>query len=150
MAMMKSRLKLTANTWMKSKFLRQMFQKQLNRLISNRKKRTFSLIDLADSGPEQSKTLDEVSVYILMNIEHVKEEGKRFLNDDYSELKFWFSRKRQHPALYTCAERVLATLVSSSPSERVFCAVKLLVTENRSRLSSNILEYIIVTRSLTK
>ena len=71
------------------------------------KKRTFSLIDLADSGPEQNKPLDGVSVYNLMNLAQVKEEGQRFLNDDYSVLKFWFNRKRQHPALYAVAARVL-------------------------------------------
>ena len=38
-------------------------------------KRTFSLIELADSVQEQNKRLDEVSVYNLMNLAHVKEEG---------------------------------------------------------------------------
>ena len=44
----------------------------------------------------------------------------------------------------------LATPVSSSASERVFSAVKLLVTKNRSRLSGSILEDIIFIRSLTE
>ena len=114
------------------------------------KKRTFSLIDLADSGREQNKPLGEVSVYNLMNLAHVKEEGQRFLNDDYSVLKFWFNRKRQHSVLYAVAARVLATPFSSSASERVFSVVKSLVTENQSRPTSNILEDIIAIRSLTE
>ena len=114
------------------------------------KKRRSSHIDFADSGPEQNKPLDEVPVYNLMNLAHVKEEGQRFLNDDYSVLKFWFNRKRQHTALYAVAASVLATPVSSSASERYLSGVKLLVTENRSRLTSNILEDIIVIRSLTE
>ena len=79
-----------------------------------------------------------------MNLSQIKEDGQRFLNDDYSVLRFLFNRKRQHPALYAVAARVLATLASSLGSERVFSNVKLLVTENRSRISRNILEDIIV------
>lgn len=85
-----------------------------------------------------------------MNLARVKGEGQRFSNVDYSVLKFWLNRNRQHPAFYVVTACVLATSVSSSATERVLPAVKLLVNESQSRLLSNILEDIIVIRSLTE
>ena len=108
-------------------------------------KRTFSLIDLADSCPKQEKTLDEVSVYRLMNLAYVKEEGHRFLNEDHSVVEFLFDRKSQHPALY-----VAVALASYSVFFSCFSAIKLTVTGNRCNLSSTILEEILVIRSLTE
>ncbi len=43
------------------------------------KRRSFSLIDFADSGPDQSEPLDEASLYNLMNQSQVKSDGEKFL-----------------------------------------------------------------------
>ncbi len=91
--------------------------------------RTFSSLDLADSGSETSKHLDEVSVYNLMNLSQVKGDGEQFLKNEFPVFKFWYNRRRQHTTLFAVASRVLATPVSSSASIRVFSTVKLLVTD---------------------
>ncbi len=117
--------------------------------ISGRK-RAFSLLDFADSELSTQVDLDEISIYNELNVGAVKEKGNTFLQDDVSVTKFWYNRKKQHPAMYGVASRVFATPVSSSASERAFSAPKLIVSETCSRLSNNTLEGIIAIRSLTQ
>ncbi len=120
------------------------------RLCISGRKQAFSLLDFADSEPSTQVDLDEISIYKELNVGTVKEKGKTFLLDDFSVMKFWYNRKRRHPAIYGVALRVLTTPVSSSASERVFSALKLIVSDTRSHLSNDTLEYVIVIRSLTK
>ena len=83
-----------------------------------------------------------------MQLHHICEKRMNFLSDDFSVVKFWFDRKAQFPDLYEVPMRVLATPVSSSASERVFSALKLLVTEKRSRLTPSIIDDMVTVRAL--
>ena len=111
-------------------------------------KRSFSLIDFADSEPTPRTDNDEISIYNDMNLTNIKQMGTAFIDDDFSVIKFWNDRKRHHPAMFAVACRVMATPVSSSASERVFSVLKQLVSDNRSRLLSETIEDIVVIRSL--
>ncbi len=64
--------------------------------------------------------------------------------------EIWYSQRRQHPAMYGVASCVLATPVSSSASERVFSALKLIVSDTFSRFWNSTIEDIIVIRSLNQ
>ena len=71
-----------------------------------------------------------------------------FLSDDSSVVKFWYDKKAQFPDLYAVLMRVFVTPVSSSASEQVFSALKLMVTEKRSRLTPSIVDDMVVLRAL--
>ncbi len=121
-------------------------------LFAGGKKRTFTSLDLDldNSGPDQSESRDELSVHYLSNLSQVKSDGEKHLKDDFSVIEFWNNRKRQHPNLLAIASRIIATSVSSSASECVSSAIKLLVTDKHSRLSRSFLEHITLIRSLTE
>ena len=112
------------------------------------KKRTFDLMDCADSKPPSVKSLDEVSLYNLLVVDHLVEKRQKVLNDDYAVLRFWHERKNQFPNIFSVALRIYAIPVSSAESERVFSALQLVVNEKRSTLSSSLIDDIMVIRSL--
>ena len=112
------------------------------------KKRTFDLMDCADSKPPNVKSLDEVSLYNLLVVDHLVEERQKFLNDDCAVLRFWHERKNQLPNVFYVALRIHAIPVSSAASERVFSALQLLVNEKRSTLSTSLIDDMIAIRSL--
>ncbi len=85
-----------------------------------------------------------------MNLNFIKEDGEKILEDELSVMKFWHDRKRHHRAFCSITARVLATPVSYTASERVFSALKLFVTDHRSRLSSQILEDIVLIWSVSE
>ena len=73
---------------------------------------------------------------------------KEFIEDDFSALKFWYDQKNQFPNLYAVAACIYSTPVSSSASERVFSTLKLFVDDERSGLSTSLVDDMIVVRSL--
>ena len=63
-------------------------------------------------------------------------------------MRYWHELKTQFPLLFIIAARVFATPVSSASSERVFSALKLLVSEKRSCLARSLIDNIIALRSI--
>ncbi len=71
----------------------------LHLCISGRN-REFALLDFADSEPSSQFDLDEISIYNEVNSGAIKEKKETFLLDEFSIIKFWYNRKRQHTAMY--------------------------------------------------
>ena len=112
------------------------------------KKRPFDLLDCVDTVQSKKVYLDEVSKYKSSQVNYLREERIKFLEDDFEVMRYWHERKAQFPLLFTLAARVFATPVSSASSERVFSALKLLVSEKRSFLTSSLIDDVIALRSL--
>jgi len=72
---------------------------------------------------------------------------KEFMEDHFAAVKFWAMRKSSYPRLSEICFRLYAIPVSSCSSERFFSAVKRIVTNDRSRLQSDILQDILIVRS---
>ncbi len=85
----------------------------------SRKNRTFILLDIAHSGTRPTNSMDEVSVFNLINLCRIIQEAKKFLDAEFSLVKFCYDRRRQNPALGSVSTRILASLAFSSASERV-------------------------------
>ena len=109
---------------------------QKNHLIT-----MWDLLDCADS-------VDEVSKYNSSQVNYLREARIKFLKDDFEVMRYWHERKAHFPLLFTISARVFATPVSSASSEREFSALKLLVSEKRSCLTSSLIDYIFALRSL--
>ena len=105
-------------------------------------------MDCADTQPRNTERLDEVSRYNFIHLAHSDEERKKFIEDDFAVVRFWYDRKKEFPHLFAISVRLYATPVSSASSERVFSALKLLVDEKRSNLRSSLIDDMIVIRSL--
>lgn len=110
-----------------------------------------SLTDIADSHfdvPLQHES--EVEKYFNSSLPILGlslEMEENYMMDDFFPIRFWKERQNTFPYLYRLACRVFATPVSSCTSERVFSTVKNIVTTDRSRLTSEALEDIVVLRS---
>ncbi len=91
---------------------------------------------------------DKVTRYKLIPFHHMGLNKEEFLSSPFSVVSFWYSRRRSFPQLYKIAMRIYATPSSSSTKERVFSAVKKVITPERSCLTPEVLSQIIVARSL--
>ena len=99
-------------------------------------------------GSSEVQILDEVSKYNIASMGCVSKGRNKFIQDDFSVMRFWYDRRAQYLFLYAVAARIYATPVSSSSSERLFSALKLLVEEKRSRLSNYVVDDMILVSSL--
>lgn len=72
----------------------------------------------------------------------------RFISDHSPAVRFWYDKRENVPALCGVSCRVHATPVSPSASERVFSALKLVVTDSGSRMRSENVQNVIVSLSL--
>jgi len=75
-------------------------------------------------------------------------EVQRYLEDDIQNrntdpLKWWKDNKRNYPYLSQLARRTLCCLGTSVPCERVFSKAGLLISDRKSRLSSNNVEMLL-------
>ena len=112
------------------------------------KKRSFDLMECAGSAPVDWCSLDEVCSYNLVQIGTIPGTRRKFMEDDYAVMKFWYDCKTALSTLFPVAERIFATPVSSAASERVFSALKLAVRDKYSRLTNRTIEDIVVILSL--
>ncbi|KAI0558044.1 Zinc finger BED domain containing protein [Gracilaria domingensis] len=65
-------------------------------------------------------------------------------------IRFWINQEAHYPDLSKVALRIYATPVSSSTSERNFSAVNRILTAERSRLKSDVIEDMLYLRSIAK
>ena len=105
-------------------------------------------MDCADLKPPNFKSLDEISLYNLLVVDHLVEERQKFLKDGYAILRFWHERKNQFPNIFSVALQIYAKPVSSTASERVFLALQLLVNEKCCTLRPSLTDNMILIRSL--
>ena len=112
------------------------------------RKRTYSLLEYADSHFESTTIVDEVSRYNSMDIGQLGIDRVTFMGDPFAAIRFWHNHRSSYPDLYKVAQRLYAIPVSSCASERVFSAVNRIITRDRAILSSKALEEIVVVRSL--
>ena len=110
------------------------------------KKWSFDLMECADSAPVDRRSLDEVRLYNLVQMGTIPGTRRKFIEEDYADMKSWYDRKIALPRLFAVGARIFATPVSSAASERVFSALK--VHDKSSRLTNKTIEDIIVIRSL--
>ena len=92
------------------------------------KNRPFVLLDCVDSVHSEKVCL-KVSKYNSLRVKYLREARNKFLEDDFEVIRYWHKRKTQFLLLLTIAAWVFATPVPSASSERLFSAVKLLVSE---------------------
>jgi len=67
-------------------------------------------------------------------------EAQRYLQEPTtadSPTNYWFANKDRFPVLSALAKRYLSALPTSVPSERVFSATGDILTDKRSRLSTD-------------
>ena len=100
------------------------------------KKRSFDLMECADSAPVDRRSLDEVCLYNLVQVGTIPGTRRKFIKDDYAEMNFWYGLKTELPTLFAVAARTSATPVSSAASQRVLSALKLVVHDESSRLTN--------------
>ncbi len=111
-------------------------------------KRTFETMARADTQPRNVQRLDEIWLYNFLQLGHSTEERKKFVEEDFAVVRFWYLREQQLPNLFAISARIYATPVSSPSSERVFSVLKLLVDDKRSNIRSWLIQDMIVIRSL--
>lgn len=122
-----------------------------NSVSSNRiggKKRTFDLFKYADTVFTGQQILDEVSKYNMLGVDHLRQDQKNFLVDDFSITHSWYNRKAQFPNFFSVAARIYAAPVSLAASESVFSALDLCIDYKRSCLSTFLIADMIVVHSL--
>lgn len=119
--------------------------------VQKNEKSEISLSDVADSHfdiPVQYESeIDKYFNSTLPMLGVSLEMKESYMNDNFFPVRFWKERQSSFPLLFRLACRVYATPVSSCTSERVFSTVKNIVTSDRSRLTSEALENIVVLRS---
>ena len=81
------------------------------------KKRSFDLMECADSAPVDLRSLDEVCLYNLVQIGTIPGTVRKFIEDDYAVMNFWYDRKTAVPTLFAVEARIFATPISSAASE---------------------------------
>ncbi len=86
----------------------------------------------------------------MMRMDRFGETRKSFLVEVFTVMKFWHTRKLKFPNLCAVIARASATPVSYSANERVFSVLKLFVDEKRSRLSTFLVDEMLLARSLHK
>jgi hypothetical protein len=76
----------------------------------------------------------------------IKNEFQHYLNvpelpalEEYDPYKWWLTNKKQYPLLHKLAIKYLSIPATSVPSERLFSDAKNLVTPQRTRLDSNLI-----------
>ncbi|KAI0563666.1 zinc finger BED domain containing protein [Gracilaria domingensis] len=118
-------------------------------------KESFNLSDMFDIADREMADLDSFEKYmgrsfplpVLQQLRTVKKEGE----DHKTKLvKFWISQSALYPDLSKVALRLYATPVSSASSERNFSAVNRIVTADRSKLKSNLVEDMLYLRSMVR
>ena len=117
-------------------------------LTQSHGKRKFSQLELMDSPSRETVGTDEVAKYLNIEASKFGVQPQWFEQDKFAIIKFWYEKRNQFPKLYKMALRIFATPVSSAGSERVFSVLKKMVPASRSTLSSDIIEDIVVIRSL--
>lgn len=110
-------------------------------------KRKFSLLKYADTHFGSSTAGDEVNRYNIKYIGCLEKDKDKFMDDEFSAMRFWFENKIAFPKLFKVAKRSFGTPVSFCSSERVFNAVNRIVSRDRANTSSTLLEDIVVIRS---
>ena len=83
------------------------------------------------------------------NVTPIKNEVLHYLNlpelpalEEYDSFAWWATNKAQYPILYKMAMKYLSIPATSVPSERLFSDANNLVTPQRTRLDSNIINKI--------
>jgi len=116
---------------------------------SSPKRAKFSLNAFADSHFVSSAPVstDDLSLHLSKEVSTFNFDREDFLNNEFSVVLFWHKQQSKFPVFSTVARRIFAILVSSCATERVFSALKRVVTHDRSRLRYDILEDIIVMQS---
>lgn len=83
------------------------------------------------------------------NVTPIKNEVQHYLNlpelpalEEYDSFAWWATNKAQYPILYKMAMKYLSIPASSVPSERLFSDANNLVTPQRTRLDSSIINKI--------
>ena len=76
----------------------------------------------------------------------IKDEFQHYLNvvelpalEEYDPYAWWLANKNQYPILHNLALKYLSIPATSVPSERLFSDAKNLVTPQRTRLNSNLI-----------
>jgi len=120
---------------------------------SNPSSSTFKLSNYVRTDIVATTDRDEVNRYKSTSLQQISTSmqlmGLNLNPDDpFSAVKYWYANRAKYPHLYAIALRVYATPPSSSSSERVFSTLKNIVTSQRSKLSSQNISDLIVSRSL--
>ena len=94
----------------------------LNRMVPSPnqvrvKKRSFELMECADSAPVDRRSLDEVCLYNLFQIGTIPGTIRKFIEDDYVVLNFWYDWKTAVTTLFAVEALIFATTISSAASE---------------------------------
>ena len=122
---------------------------QISSSVSVRLKQTkFNMLNFVDSLSTSSVIMDEVDRYKSLKAGQLGLDPASLISGSFSVMNFWFECKKMFPMLYKVSLRVFAPPVSSSSSERVFSALKNLVSAERCRLCTWSIQDIIVARSL--
>jgi len=90
---------------------------------------------------------NELSRYFLEKLCAMNIDEEAFTKDHFATFRFWVSHKSKFPTLFEVCIRMYSIPVSSCSSERVFSAVERIVSNDRSRLDSDILHNIVLVRS---
>lgn len=92
--------------------------------------------------PRQST--DELSNYLCLSL---TEDEVSVLQTDGGIIDFWISKREQFPVLHRRALQIFVTPASSTPSERDFSLLKLLVTPHKNRMKDDIINATGIVRS---
>ena len=90
---------------------------------------------LLSESPDKSETQDELELQSYLLYESDLEK---------SPLDWWADRETKYPQLSVIAKRVLAVPATSVPSEEIFSSARLIVTQPRNKLSSKVVDQIIL------
>lgn len=82
---------------------------------------------------------NQATRYVYMKIESIVYKMKEFLGENFAAMKCCAEQKVHFPLLFRVSCCILACPASSCSSERIFSAIKRILTHDRSRLWSKIL-----------
>lgn len=106
----------------------------------------FSLDRILDAPETMANNFtDELDKYLNFAVD--QRAASDLMADNLGIARFWANHQRSFPCLSETALRIFATPVSSTASERNFSAVNRIVTHDRTRLSSTIIEDLVTARS---
>ena len=98
------------------------------------------MADFSNSHFESALPSYEISFYIDLDISLLRLDKSAFTGGNFATVKFWYARKTDFQKLFALCVRVFPISLPPRSSETVFSALNNILTRDRARTNSTLLE----------